>query len=464
MPSRQDQLHSYQFMVQRVVAALVLRSTDPAQSPFRRAAGATLAGVLTAVIAVSAVALYGAVVGGSASDWRDPSAVIVERESGARYIYRDERLHPVLNYASALLIVESAIPRTVLVSRTAIEGVPRGVPLGIPDAPDSLPPAERLLDGPWTVCSVSSTTRHPRPRSVLLVGTAPAGGAVLSDDGVLARHPDGTVHLIWRGRRYLVRDPGIVFAALGWTGARPVPVAPALLNALPAGADLAPPPISGRGQRSAGVDGARIGDVFAMTSLNGDRQYAVVKRDGLAAVTEVQAALLLTAFGQDEPIDLPGSRFASLPREPDLVPTGDAAPPTSVPRLVSDEPGTICGTVHDEGGIAKVRLGAEVPEPATDSATGARTTEGGVLADHIVVEPGRAALVESVAAPGATGGTVCVISDLGRRYPVAGPDVLSLLGYGEVEPLRLPAGLVALVPGGDVLDPTLARSPVVRPA
>ena len=46
MPSRQDQLHSYQFMVQRVVAALVMRETDPAQSPFRRAAGASLASVL----------------------------------------------------------------------------------------------------------------------------------------------------------------------------------------------------------------------------------------------------------------------------------------------------------------------------------------------------------------------------------------------------------------------------------
>src|SRR5215217_6301502 len=50
MPSRQDQLHSYQFSVQRVVSALVMRETDPAQAPFRRAAGATLASILLAVV------------------------------------------------------------------------------------------------------------------------------------------------------------------------------------------------------------------------------------------------------------------------------------------------------------------------------------------------------------------------------------------------------------------------------
>ncbi len=85
-----------------------------------------------------------------------PGAVIVEKESGARFVYREQKLHPVLNYASALLIVGADRSKTVLVSRRTIDGVPRGLPLGIADAPDSLPasgPAGRhgvdgLLDGP----------------------------------------------------------------------------------------------------------------------------------------------------------------------------------------------------------------------------------------------------------------------------------------------------------------------------
>src|SRR5262245_2790829 len=105
MPSRQDQLHSYQFMIQRVVSALVMRETDPAQSPFRRIASATMAGALFAALGLAGAAVYGALRGASAEGWRDNSTVIIERESGAKYIYRDGTLHPVLNYASALLIV-----------------------------------------------------------------------------------------------------------------------------------------------------------------------------------------------------------------------------------------------------------------------------------------------------------------------------------------------------------------------
>ena len=139
--------------------------------PFRRAAGAALASVLIAAIAVGATVVYGAIVGGGGQSWRDAQAVIVEKESGARYVFVDDKLHLVLNYASALLIVKSGTPKTVLVSRKSIEGVPRGTPLGIADAPDSLPAAGRLSDAPWTICSMlRAEGNQTAPRSALLVG------------------------------------------------------------------------------------------------------------------------------------------------------------------------------------------------------------------------------------------------------------------------------------------------------
>ncbi|MCW3845316.1 type VII secretion protein EccB, partial [Micromonospora yasonensis] len=73
------------------------------------------------------------------------------------------------------------------------------------------------------------------------------------------------------------------------------------------------------------------------------------------------------------------------------------------------------------------------------------------------------AVVESVAAPGATGGAVSVVTDLGRRYVLSGADVLGMLGYPGVRPARLPAGLVGLVPAGSPLDPAAARA-VAAPA
>ncbi|MFI7575791.1 type VII secretion protein EccB [Micromonospora sp. NPDC049497] len=463
MPSRQDQLHSYQFTIQRAVAALVMRETDPVQSPFRRLAGAGLASVLVAAIVLGGFALYGLFAGGG-TKWRDAGAVIVEKESGARFVYREQKLHPVLNYASALLIIGADRPKTVLVSRRSIEGVPRGLPLGIADAPDSLPAARRLADTPWTVCSVAGLDPdRAAPRSAVLIGVSGGGGRALGEDGLLLRGPDGALHLVWRQRRHLIRDPDRVLAALATTRARAVAVAPALLNTLPAGSDLAPLALPGAGERSDEVDGARVGDVYLVRNVGNGRQYAVALRDGLAGITEMQASLLLARTGQGEPEPITLGRFAELPKVPDLAPTGPTAPPAVPPKLAAPDTGALCARVGDDGGAAEVRLGVRLPDLATTPRTAPATPGGPVLADHVVVEPGRGAVVESVAAPGATGGAVSVVTDLGRRYVLAGGDVLGMLGYSGVRPARLPASLVSLVPAGATLDPASARE-VAAPA
>ncbi|GAA4576223.1 type VII secretion protein EccB [Micromonospora coerulea] len=461
MPSRQDQLHSYQFTVQRAVAALVMRETDPAQSPFRRLAGAGLASVLVAAIGLGGFALYGLFAGGGSS-WRDTGAVIVEKESGARFVYREQKLHPVLNYASALLIIGVDRPKTVLVSRRSIEGVPRGLPLGIADAPDSLPAPGRLSTAPWTVCSLASTEAgRTEPRSALLIGRDAGGGRPLGEQGVLLRHPDGSLHLLWHNRRHLLRDTDRVLAALAATRERAVPVAPALLNTVPAGADLAPPPLRGLGDPSDRVTGATVGDVYLVRNSGGGRQYAVAERDGLTGITELQAGLLLARTGQGDPKPITLGRFAALPKLPDRVPTGPTAPPPAPPRLAAVDGGAVCLRVGDDAGVREVRVGATPPDLAADGRTPAG--RGGVLADQVVVEPGRGAVVESAAAPGASGGAVSVVTDLGRRYVLAGGGVLGMLGYSGVKPVRLPAGLVSLVPAGSPLDPAAARA-VAAPA
>ncbi|MDG4821592.1 type VII secretion protein EccB [Asanoa sp. WMMD1127] len=446
MPSRQDQLQSHQFTVQRVVSALVMHETDPAQPPFRRTAGATLAGLLVAAIALGGFVVYGVLVGGGGTAWRDTSAVIVERESGARYVYRDGKLHLMVNYASALLAVGAAQPKTVLVSRRSIEGVPRGTTLGITEAPDSLPAANRVTGPPWTVCNL------PGAASALLVGAASSGGTRLEDRAVLAEHPDGSLHLVWQNHRHLLRDPRLTLTALGWTTAKPLPTAPAFLSALPAGADITVPPILDTGDPSTEVPAARIGEVFVVTSQGGDRQYAVAVRNGLASITQVQADLLLTANRQDRPTDLSQGRFAATRKAAALAPDGPV--PTSTPSLVGPFTGALCAVVRDERGVANVVVDADVPDVA-DAARSRR----GAGADYVVVPPGRAAVVTAVGSPGATDGAVNVVTDLGRRHEVVGAETLAMLGYGGVRPARLPAAMVALVESGASLDPARAREP-----
>ncbi|MFI5839613.1 type VII secretion protein EccB [Catenuloplanes sp. NPDC051500] len=431
MPSRQDQLHSHRFAVRRVVAALVTRETDPARAPFARSGGAVLAGLLVTAIGAGAVLLYDLFAGGGATNWRDPSVVVVEKETGARYVYREPRLHPVANYTSALLL--AGAPDTVLVSRRSIEDVPRGAPLGIADAPDSLPPADRLAGAPWALCSSAASP-------VLWAGSPPAGGTELDKSGALVTAGPDT-YLLWRDRRYPVASQAVL-AALGWGAARPTAVVAELLNSMALGAPLAPPPVPGLGRPSAAMPGAIVGRVHVVTTQSGAREYAVMLSGGLAAITQVQADLLLgdPRAGQSGPSEMSQSAYASAPRAGDLRP---ADGPATTPALIPVE-GALCGTL---GATDSELRGLRVAVPLPD---------GNASPPPVRMEPGRAALVESVSAPGATGGTVSLVTDVGRRHALATPEVKTMLGYGEAVPIRLPAALVALIPEGAALDPAAA--------
>jgi type VII secretion protein EccB len=434
VPSRQDQLHSHRFAVRRVVSALVTRETDPARAPFARTGGAVLAGLLVAAIGAGAVLLYDLFAGGGATNWRDPSVVVVEKETGARYVFREPRLHPVVNYASALLLAGS--PDTVLVSRRSIEDVPRGAPLGIVGAPDSVPPPDRLAAPPWSLCSDAASP-------VLLVGSSPAGGTVLEQSGALVAAGQDT-YLLWHDRRHPVPSPAVL-AALGWGAVRPTAVDAALLNSLSLGAPLAPPPVPGLGRPSTSMPGAVVGRVHVVATQGGAREYAVMLAAGLAAITQVQADLLLgdPRTGQSGPAEMSQSAYASAPRAGDLRPVDG---PATTPALVPVE-GALCGASGPaDSALRGLRVG--VPLPA-----------GNASPPPVRIAPGRAALVEAVSAPGATGGTVSLVTDAGRRHALATPEVKDMLGYGKAVPVRLPAALVSLIPEGAALDPVAASRP-----
>jgi type VII secretion protein EccB len=430
VPGRQDQLQSHQFATQRVVAALLTHDPDPARSPFRRTVGATFAGLLLAVVALAGAAVYGVLAGPGTDSWSDPTAVLVEKESGARYVFSrtDGAVHPVLNYASALLLVDSPDAHVVLLPRATLAKAPLGAPLGIPGAPDSLPPAGALRTGRWTLCSVDG-------RGVLLAGVPVSGGRPLAmpaagsaGEGLLLSTVDGDGYLVHAGKRYRIPRPETALAALGWSGRQPVRVAADLVNALPAGPDLAPPDVPDRGHPSAAMPNAKVGQVYAA----GGHQFAVALDDGAYDLTEVEAGLLLADPASPPPVTLTTARYAALHR-------GSRAPaalPATVPGLVTPT-ASVC-TVD-----GRVLLDATVPP-------------GG----PVVVPRGSGALVEAAAAPGAPpgSGTVSIVTDAGTRYPLAGPDLLAPVGDQGGTPACVPAGLVALVPAGPALDPAAART------
>jgi type VII secretion protein EccB len=448
MATRSDQLHSHQFAMQRLVGALAMRDPDPPASPFRRIGTALLAGVMLAALALAAVGVYGVIRPGGNTSWRDGRSVLVEDGTGARFVYVDGVLHPVLNYASALLILGSPGTPTAHISRESLRGVPRGETWGIPGAPDLLPRKEDLVTGGWTVCS------RREAESILFIGGGPAM-RLLPEDGALLVRAAGETFLIWHHRRFAIRDPGIVITAFSWASQSPSPVPAALVNAVPAGPDLTRVRLPDAGGPSA-VPDARVGQVFVVETQGGNRQYAVATRDGLAEVTQVQADLLFAdpdfAWLGGRPRPLNPAEYARWRPRP--LP-GPAGAPATTPSLVPLAPGGgVCASV-DAGGAA---VGTTAAAPGAPGEV--RVTPGDRLAvDWIAVAPGHGAVVEQLAGPAAPSGPLALITDAGRRFPVPSVQVLSVLGYDGVRPQRLPSGLTGLVPAGEALDPQRARTP-----
>lgn len=428
--------------MQRVVSAVAAHESNPSRPPGRRAGLAILAGVLAAALGLAGFAVWGLLQPGGSTKWRAGNAVIVEKESGAKFVWLDGVLHPVANFASAALIVGTA--KTISVARRSLRGAPRGPLLGIPGAPDAVPQRRDLLAGPWAVCGHVGSGR-----STVQVGSAPAGDP-LGSNGALVATPDGAVHLLWQGRRARVREPDTVLGMLVWGS--PAPVPPAVVNALGVVADIARVPIRDRGRPFGPVPGARVGQVFLVDG----RQNAVALPDGLAPVTPFQAALVLgdpatvEQVGQTAPVALSPGEYARLPRT--TFPGRWEGLPNEVPRLATvGAPASVCTSSAPGGDVV---VGSAPPRGAavTGSSTG--------LADEVRVPPGRGVLATVRTAPGADTGVTFLVTDLGVRYPVVSADVLAMLGYAGVRPVPVPAEILALLPTGPGLHPQAARAVV----
>jgi len=458
VPSRQDQLHSYQYSLQRVVAALVTHDPDPSRSPLRRAGTTALVSLLIASLAVGGAAIYGLLTGHSNVDPTDPNVVFQEKGSGARFVYldSDDKLHPVLNYTSGLLLAAAEAPELKSVSPEKLAGVALGAPLGIPDAPDSLPRKDALITERWSVCT-DNLGDNNQPRSTLLVGDKLTDGTVAARAGtaLLVREPNGSVSLIYDNRRFPI--PGdrqvATLAALGWADQEPWPVAVAWANAVPVGPSLASPLIADAGDDSQVAD-FKVGQLVT----DSGQQFKVILRDGAAPITDVQAALMQAA-GEAKPVEI-GNDFLRLAQSQTKV-SDNGNPnglPADIPELAGAAPGRACMTLPvDPKSGDGLRIDPTVPAGVAVAA--GTTTPSSVLADLVHVARGHgvvAAVAASPSAPAGTG-TVSVVTDTGYSYPLANRGLLTKLGYGGVKPRQIPSELISLLPMGPSLDPQRAR-------
>ena len=455
MASTRDQVEAYSFAARRQVLALLHGEELVTVDPRRRLNRSVIAGLLVGVVALAAVGVAGFLKGGS-STTVPTEGVIIDSSTGGAYVLIDHVLHPALNLASAKLI---AGRQTTTVASSALRSLPRGLPVGIPDAPDSVPQRSQLTRSSWSVCDIAPQASAARPQVVVSIGTTrPAsvpGGA-----GVVAQAEDGTTWLLVDGMRYQVDSD--VSTLLGLERVAPVPVRSEVLDLVPAGTPLAIPTIPGNGEQPSvhlAFD-AVVGDLVRVPST--DQRY-VVLRDGLAPVNAFTFALL--AGGAKATLSQPASAVVggaskTRPQIPVLWPQQAltrliARPAANEPLCVTYTPGRPNTTAA--AWPVTISEPAKVPLATHASAVAPASGSLPTVATGVAVPSGSGVLARA-SATGGVDTTYTLVTDTGIRYSISSADAVGRLGYTTGAAVIVPKPFLSLLPAGPGLDPTAAAA------
>ncbi|MFD4763281.1 type VII secretion protein EccB [Streptomyces sp. NPDC058439] len=486
MQSKRDQVQAHSFMMGRLSSGLLTADPDAPESPLGRTTRGVVFGILATVLIGAGTTVFGLLRPGGNDGWRNGEHLVVNRDTGARYLWTgtDGLLHPVRNYASARLIGGSDLA-TADVATASLQDVPVGAPAGIPGAPDSVPGPGQLDGGAWHMCvtgpdgalpstsGVVAVTGVDEPGATTVVAGAPLDSrSVGGDRGVLVRGPGDTEYLVWRGSRLPLDRASDARNALGYGSERPMPVSAAFLDALAPGPALKPPAVPGRGEEGPVLGGepSRIGQVFDVSVPGGGSTYHLLQKDGLMPLTRLGAALVLgdpatqkDAYqGRSPEARAVGADALRTHRAKDAGTAGSAELPDNPPAPQSAPRGTaLCAQVDGDSGGTRIR---SVLVPLTGLApvvvsedTAQPLSPACVRTDATVVRPGHGALVRALHASGAAhAGTTYLVAENGVKYRVPAKDALAALGYAAGDIGSVPAPLLAALPTGADLDPAAA--------
>jgi len=516
LQNRRDQVQAHSFMVGRLQSALLKAEPDLAAPPLRRTGTGLLIGAIVTVLAVGGLVVWAFVSPGGASAWQESGTLVVDRTTGVSYVWAQEKLRPVRNYASARLLLGQDMTVDAVTS-SSLEGVPRGAVIGIADAPETLP-AQRLSTDAWSVCATTAVAGGiDRPAVLLRIGSDQKSVLLEDDRAVLVVTTEGTHFLVANGRRFRL-TASWVSRALGLEESAAVEVSDSWVDVLPAGPDLPQILPEGVGRSGPVLSGRNtvVGQVFVVHSPGATDRYYQATVSGLQTITQTGAQLILgnpaTSAAYDgtdaaaidlSPAALAVASVAAVPGwmsqlpattlsavvDPALMPCVRRTPSGATVRtevvvaqaVVAQAASTVTGTTGDaptageddrvgasagdsDGGAPARPSGTDAaittPAPTPGSASSSGAPQGGAdplrdpvdPADEIDVAAGAGLLARSMPAPAVAGAGFYLITEDGAKYPIASAEAITALGYTAEEATPVPAALLALVPTGPVLD------------
>lgn len=443
------QVNGYRFLVRRLHHALMRRDTRMIHDPMRSQNRSVMVGLALAVLVLLGSGILALLKPqGAVGD----ASIVLAKDSGALYVRVGDRLHPVLNLASARLIVGEAEGPTD-VKDDKLGEYPRGPVLGIPGAPSALDAGGGTVD--WTVCDRDADGTVTT--GVVAGPTDPAGAAETGPGpAVLARH-EGRTYLLYEGRKALV-DPTdqTLMRALDLAGTTPRPVSAGLLDALEDAPELAVPEIPDRGTVGA-LGEFPVGTVVRVPGTD-DATYHVVLSDGVQPIPETAASALraVDSSGRPEIPEVSPDRIAAV-GVVDRLPLAHF--PTARPDLLEAAGNPVtCVRWHRDEGDPEAELsllsGRDLPLPDGVVPAPLAGADGG--GDHTdwFASPGASGWYVQVtdsSGPAHRAGALGYVSATGTRFEIPDAGVAGVLGLGET-PTPIPWSIDRLLAPGPLLS------------
>ncbi|OIJ65647.1 type VII secretion protein EccB [Streptomyces mangrovisoli] len=505
MASRRDELNAYTFAKRRTLASFLQPSPTGSEEGAPKPLGALVPGVVVGIVILAVFGAVGLFSPTAQKGWDTPGAhVIVASKSTTRYVVlktgHETQLHPVLNMASAKLLLDPSKADVITVDEKVLDSgkPPHGATIGIPYAPDRLPSdGEAVSAKHWAVCERPSAGGRTIQKAAFVLAEkdwskTEGGGRLSGGDLMYVVGPDGTTQWVVdaHGYKYQVGDAQDkeLLKALDTQGRAPQRVSQEWLDTLHTGDPIAIPTIDGQpGSKAGALSGFdqydKVGEVIKAPDGR-VMQYYVVLRGKVARISEFTATLLLNSG------DLVGVGQAGEAQQVSPGAVADSTTfaadkkwPTYRPRTVNDGSSATSGanTVCDV--LRSVDSGNGTTTLSTWVGTGfpAQLPTGSSSA---YVTPGSGQLYRQFQGTETKAGGVFLVTDTGLRYALQSNSdsatddqgigtsdaqrkqeaseaqiAQTRLGYDKVTPVPIPAEWSTFLPTGPRLSEAAARQP-----
>ncbi|MFJ2764167.1 type VII secretion protein EccB [Streptomyces prasinus] len=506
MASRRDELNAYTFAKRRTLASFLQPSPTGSEEGAPKPLRAVVPGVIVGVVVLAVFGAIGMFSPTAPKGWDEPGAhVIVAGDSTTRYVVLKtdgkKQLHPVLNMASAKLLLDPDKDSVITVDEDVLDSgtPPHGATIGIPYAPDRLPsPDEAGKAMRWAVCERPGPGGRAIQKAAFVLAEkewsrTEGSNRLVGGELMYVVGPDGKSQYVVdsRGYAYPLADPADkeLLKALDTQGRAPQRVSQEWLDTLHEGDPVAIPEITGTPGADAGASHMlrqydKVGMIIK--AYDGRRmQYYVVLEGGVARISEFTATLLLNSG------DLVGVGQAGEAQQVSPGAVVDSTEFDGQRTWPTYRPKTVNGATAAAGGgrntVCNVLRSVNAKSGATTLSTWAGTDFPAQLpagSSSAYVTPGSGQLYRQFQGTETKAGGVFLVTDTGLRYALQSNNdsatddkgigtsekqreqqldeariAQTRFGYEKVEPSPVPVNWSTFLPTGPRLSEAAARQP-----